>query len=67
MYGYLIQNIPAEQNIYFCLEKNRNLEIVFNFHNKFISLIQVRQMEFKWCKILLSERSYYIQKFLFKF
>ena len=45
MYGYLIQNIPAEQNIYFCIKKTpRNLEIIFHFHNKFISLIQPHQM-----------------------
>ena len=29
MHGYLIQNIPAEQNIYFCL-KTRNLETFSN-------------------------------------
>ena len=47
MYGYLIQNIPAEQNIYFCITPppSRNLEIIFHFHNKFISLIQPHQMD----------------------
>ena len=28
MHAYLTQNIPAKQNIYFCL-KNKSLEIVF--------------------------------------
>ena len=32
--------------MYICL-KNKKLEIVFQIHNKFISLIQARQMEFK--------------------
>ena len=43
MHGCLIENIPAEQNIYF-LFKKRNLEIVFH---KFISLIKAHQMDFK--------------------
>ena len=46
--GYLIWNIPAEQNIYIFLlfKKTRNLEIVF--HNKFILLNKAHQIDFKW-------------------
>ena len=46
MHGYLIQNIPAEINIYCWLKKQKKLEILFYFHNKSISLIQVPQMKF---------------------
>ena len=44
MHDYLIQNIPAEQNIFSYLNSGK-LEIVF--HNEFISLFQVHQIDFK--------------------
>ena len=36
-------------------EKDKKLEIVFHFHNKYISLIHVRQMELKF----IMEMEYY--------
>ena len=46
MHGYLMQNIPSEQKLYF-VEKTRNFKIVFHVHHRSISLIPARQMEFK--------------------
>ena len=48
-----IQRMSAQYKIYLQSKidfylKIRNLEIVFHFHNKCISLIQTRQMKFKW-------------------
>ena len=37
MHSYLIENMPAEQDIYFWGQNTRKLEIVF--HDKFILLI----------------------------
>ena len=31
LYSYLILNIPAEQNIYFCLKKNKKFNTMENY------------------------------------
>ena len=49
---HAIRDCNSVEDIYvYCL---KDLEIVFHFHNKFISLIQFCQMEFKWTLVTFS-------------